>query len=122
MKPFAGTGALLRLAIRRDRIQFPVWLFGISLVLAASAASVVDLYGTPESGVTYARLSVGSVVSRAFNGPTSGPSVGAITMVETFAMLAVLTALMSLFAVVRHTRQNEETGRAEMVGAGVVGR
>src|SRR5439155_7258367 len=30
--------------------------------------------------------------------------------------------LMSTFAVVRHTRQNEETGRAEMIGAGSVGR
>jgi ABC-2 type transport system permease protein len=29
---------------------------------------------------------------------------------------------MSTFAVVRHTRQNEETGRAELIGASVVGR
>ena len=34
----------------------------------------------------------------------------------------VLIALMTTFMVVRHTRQNEETGRAEMVGAGAVGR
>src|SRR5205823_1510149 len=37
-------------------------------------------------------------------------------------LLAVLAALMSTFAVVRHTRQSEETGRAELIGAGVVGR
>jgi len=34
----------------------------------------------------------------------------------------VLAALMSALSVVRHTRQNEETGRAELVGAAVVGR
>jgi len=37
-------------------------------------------------------------------------------------VLAVLAALLSALSVVRHTRQNEETGRAELVGAAVVGR
>jgi ABC-2 type transport system permease protein len=35
---------------------------------------------------------------------------------------AVLAALMSLFTVVRHTRAEEEAGRAELVGSAVVGR
>ena len=34
-----------------------------------------------------------------------------------FVTLAVLAALMSTFAVIRHTRQNEELGRAEMLGS-----
>ena len=43
-------------------------------------------------------------------------------MVRDFLLLAVLAALMSTFAVVRHTRQSEETGRAELIGAAPVGR
>jgi ABC-2 type transport system permease protein len=43
-------------------------------------------------------------------------------MVETYATVAVLTALTSIFIVVRHTRQNEETGRAELLASGVTGR
>ena len=43
-------------------------------------------------------------------------------MIRGYSLLAVLAALMSALAVVRHTRQNEETGRAELVGAAVVGR
>ena len=43
-------------------------------------------------------------------------------MIRGYLLLAVLAALMSALAVVRHTRQNEETGRAELVGAAVVGR
>ena len=35
--------------------------------------------------------------------------------------LAMAAALMSTLAVVRHTRQNEETGRAELIGSAVVG-
>jgi len=43
-------------------------------------------------------------------------------MIRDYLLLAVLAALMSTFAVVRHTRQSEETGRAELIGAAVVGR
>ena len=39
-----------------------------------------------------------------------------------YVTLAILAAVMSALTVVRHTRQNEETGRAELLGAGVVGR
>ena len=43
-------------------------------------------------------------------------------MIRGYLLLALLAGLMSVLAVVRHTRQNEETGRAELVGAAVVGR
>jgi ABC-2 type transport system permease protein len=118
----AGTGALLRLALRRDRIQLPVWVFGLTGVFAASASSVTGLYDTDAARLTYASTTSASAVARAFNGPISGPSLGAIVMVETYVTMAVLVALMSIFAVVRHTRQNEETGRAELLGSAVVGR
>ena len=55
-------------------------------------------------------------------GVVSGVSIGAAFMTRGYLLLAVLAALMSALAVVRHTRQNEETGRAELVGAAVVGR
>jgi ABC-2 type transport system permease protein len=41
---------------------------------------------------------------------------------EMLGLLAVAAALMSLFLVVRHTRADEETGRAELLRAGMVGR
>ena len=55
-------------------------------------------------------------------GVVSGASIGSAFMTRGYLLLAVLAALMSALAVVRHTRQNEETGRAELVGAAVVGR
>jgi ABC-2 type transport system permease protein len=55
-------------------------------------------------------------------GLVTGPTVGGYTLHRDALTLAVLAALMSIFAVVRHTRQAEELGRAEMLGAGVVGR
>jgi ABC-2 type transport system permease protein len=55
-------------------------------------------------------------------GVSSGVSVGATVLIRGFVVLAALAALMSVQAIVRHTRQSEETGRAELVRAAVVGR
>ncbi|MFU8841183.1 MAG: anibiotic ABC transporter, partial [Nitriliruptoraceae bacterium] len=118
----AGTGRLIRLALRRDRIVLTVWLVALLGLLVASVASIVALYGTEEARTQYAVVAATNVVARAFDGPMAGTSLGAIVMTEVFGFLALLTGIMSVQAVVRHTRLEEETGRAELVGAAVVGR
>src|SRR5690606_34085259 len=122
MSVFTGTGRLTRLALRRDRTKALIWTFGLPALGAASASSVIGLYPTEADRAGYATTTAANVVARAFNGPTAGPSLGSIVTAETFTSLALLTALLSTFMVVRHTRQNEETGRAEIIGSAVVGR
>lgn len=117
-----GLARLLRLALRRDRILLPVWLGTYALLLVASVASVVGLYGTEAERLGYATVAAANTVARAFDGPMAGTSLGAIVLTETFGVLAVLVGIMSVQAVTRHTRLEEETGRAELVGAAVVGR
>ncbi|SIR72269.1 ABC transporter permease [Micromonospora avicenniae] len=122
MSAFTGTGRLARLALRRDRIRLGIWVLGTPLLGYALAASVAGLYPDEAARRGYATTSASSLVARAFNGPIAGTDLGAVVVAETYATLAVLVALLSTFAVVRHTRQNEETGRAELLGASVVGR
>jgi ABC-2 type transport system permease protein len=55
-------------------------------------------------------------------GLVTGPTIGGYTLHRDGLTLAVLAAMMSVLAVVRHTRQSEELGREEMLRAGVVGR
>jgi len=117
-----GTVRLLRLAARRDRILLPVWILSLGVLLLASVVSIAGLYGSEADRVQYAVAVAPSVVARAFEGPIFGTSLGAILMTETLGMFSVLVAIMSLQAVVRHTRLEEETGRAELVGSAVVGR
>ncbi len=117
-----GTGTLVRVALRRDRIVLPVWLVVVSGLLVASIVSVTGLYGTEAERVAYATVASASAVARAFDGPMSGTSLGAVTMTEVFGVLAVLIGIMCSQAVVRHTRLEEESGRAELVGSAVVGR
>ncbi|GGM64231.1 exporter of polyketide antibiotics [Micromonospora sonchi] len=122
MSGFTGTFRLARLALRRDRIRLAIWVLGTPLIGYALAESVAGLYPNERTRLGYAETAVTSVVARAFNGPVAGVDLGAVVVTETYLTLALLAALLSTFAVIRHTRQNEETGRAELLGASAVGR
>ncbi|MEV6694792.1 anibiotic ABC transporter [Micromonospora sp. NPDC051196] len=122
MSTFTGTARLARLAVRRDRVRLGIWVLGTPLIGYAIAESVAGLYPDEQTRLGYAETAITSVVARAFNGPIAGADVGAVVVTESYLTLALLAALLSTFAVTRHTRQNEETGRAELLGAAPVGR
>jgi ABC-2 type transport system permease protein len=44
MTAFTGTWRLVRLALRRDRVQLPIWLVSLILIEAATVSSIVGLY------------------------------------------------------------------------------
>jgi len=121
MNTLAGTGTLLRLALRLDRVRLSVWVIFLAIMPAATAAQYKKLYPTEQS-----LQAVSGVVSNpslvALNGPLFGVSLGGLTAWKIGATEFILVALMSLLTVVRHTRTEEETGRLELVGATVVGR
>jgi ABC-2 type transport system permease protein len=121
MNALTGTAALTRLALRRDRISLPAWVLGLAGFTAGTTALWVDQFRNAADLVQDMRIAATSPGIRML-GLASGASVGGYAMVRDYLLLAVLAALMSTFAVVRHTRQSEETGRAELVGAAVVGR
>jgi ABC-2 type transport system permease protein len=116
-----GARRLTWVAIRRDRVQLPVWLIGLSALVTLMAFAMGNLFASEQELRAATRTFAAAPVFRAF-GLASGASIGAFVMLRGFTTLAVLTALMSALIVVRHTRQNEETGRADLIGSGVVGR
>jgi ABC-2 type transport system permease protein len=120
-----GARRLLWLVLRRDRFRVAMWMLGLVGLLAVSASSVVALYQTPEQLESYARTVRGNSALTIQSGPGHGlddPTVGAVVMNETALWLFIAVAVMSVFMVVRHTRTEEETGRAELVRAAPVGR
>jgi ABC-2 type transport system permease protein len=122
MSGFTGTMRLVRLAVRRDRVTLPAWILGMSAFLAATTAMFEDSYAKhPGLLVPDTRVVVENPGMRVL-GLVTGPTVGGYTLHRDALTLAVLAALMSVLAVVRHTRQAEELGREEMLGSGVVGR
>ena len=123
MTGLVGTGALVRLALRRDRIMLPVWIAVFVGMAASSAAATADLYPTSESRVKAATSFNGIPSLVALYGRIyDPPSIGGIAMVKMGGLGAVFVAVLAILVVVRHTRAEEEAGRLELVGATVVGR
>jgi ABC-2 type transport system permease protein len=121
-RPFAGTRRLVRLAARRDRIILPVWIASIAGIAWMVIGTYEATVGIEAERISTAMFAAGNPMARMFDGPAAGYDLGAMVMVECYQVLAILAALMSAQAVVRHTRQDEETGRAELIGSAVVGR
>lgn len=122
---FTGLGQLVRLVLRRDRVRLVLWVGGIVGLVVTTAASIVGLYDTAEDLERYARLVRGNTALIVQAGPGYGlddPTTGAVVMNEMGIWTLVAAALMSVFMVVRHTRTEEETERAEMIRALPVGR
>ncbi|MBT8227421.1 MAG: ABC transporter permease [Dactylosporangium sp.] len=120
-----GTGALLRFNLRRDRIRIPAWLGVITAIQVAGTSSYPDLYPTQADRQTQATIMADNPAMRAMTGPGYGLddyTFGAMMTNEYLGIMVVIVALMSVFLMVRHTRTEEETGRAELVRASVVGR
>lgn len=122
MSGFTGTLRLVRLDLRRDRLTLPAWILGMAAFLAATTAMFEDSYAKHPELLVPDTLVVMENPGMRVLGLVSGPTVGGYALHRDALTLAVLAALMSVFAVVRHTRQSEELGREEMLGAGVVGR
>lgn len=122
--PFAGTGALLRFALRRDRVRIPVWLASLSLGNVLSAQALIELYGGDAERRTVVET-MDTPAGLAFTGPAAffrDYSVGAMVSHQVLGFMVVFVGIMSVLMVVRHTRAEEEAGRAELVRAGRVGR
>ncbi|ADG76422.1 anibiotic ABC transporter efflux pump [Cellulomonas flavigena DSM 20109] len=119
-----GTLRLLRFGLRRDRVRLPVWALSVGGLIAYFGAAIPAVY--PDAAAMQTRAAIMKDPSGAFmTGPGYGLddyTFGVMIANEMLGMIAVAVALMSLFLVVRHTRAEEETGRADLLRAGVVGR
>ncbi|MFT4211745.1 MAG: polyketide antibiotic transporter [Microbacterium sp.] len=112
-----GLGPLLRQRLRRDRLQLLLWILGTALLAYAGYAGVSQSYGTFEDRQNVLAAALANPVILMFRGLPSGPAEGAFVAFEVLPWLAMLAALMSVFLAVRHTRGDEEAGRAELVSA-----
>ena len=118
----AGVRELARLAVRRDRIMLPAWIYVVALVTAEITFSLKKLYPTAASRESIV-AEVGRNPALSFlYGQLHGNSLGALTDWRFLTYAALYAGLMSVFLVIRHTRADEQAGRLELVGSAAVGR
>jgi ABC-2 type transport system permease protein len=102
-----------------------VWTASGTALVLVSATSIQDLYRTPEQLASYGELVRDNAAVIVQSGPGYGldpPTLGAVLVNETSIWMTVLVALMAILTVVRHTRAEEQSARAELLRAAPVGR
>ena len=117
-----GLRTLVSLNLRRDRVLIPAWVLGLGAAVVLVAASYASLYETESSRREVVRTLGSTPATLALYGRIYADSVGGLVAWRLGGIALALAGLMSIFIVTRHTRAEEETGRAELVGAGVVDR
>lgn len=117
-----GVGALLRMRLRRDALQLSIWILGTVALVGATVIGVRTQFPTVADRQGLLATALANPVILLFRGLPSGSDEGAFAAFLIAPFLMLLAALMSTFLAVRHTRADEETGRAELVAATPAGR
>ncbi|WP_151526941.1 ABC transporter permease [Serinicoccus kebangsaanensis] len=121
---FAGTGTLVRFMLRRDRIKLPAWVCGLGLFVVYIGAALPQIAPT-EDDLAAASPMLSQPIGRMFSGPAYGmtpPTYESFFAGGYTLYLYLLAALMNILLITRHTRLEEQSGRAELVRANVTGR
>jgi len=120
---FENTGRLVRFIFRRERIISTLWLAALILFSVTLSAGVGDMFDDA------ARVALAETLKNpgmiAMMGPVYGAenyTVGAMYSNTMFIWVAIAVAAMNILFVVRHTRTDEERGRAEVVRSLPTGR
>jgi ABC-2 type transport system permease protein len=119
---FTGTIGMLRLYLRRDRVVLPLWVILLSVPLSTVyIGSIEKVYPSQAARAAFAATIMASPAQRALYGQIYNDSLGA-TGTWKAGMFHLLIAVAVILTVIRHTRADEETGRAELIDSTAVGR
>ncbi|HEY8701054.1 MAG TPA: hypothetical protein VIM08_08845 [Arthrobacter sp.] len=108
--------------LRRDRWQLVVWVLVIGFMALLSVGAIIKTYGDEASRADVLRLATATPAILMLRGLPRGPGQGAFTFFAVFSFLSLLAGFMSAFLAVRHTRAEEESGRADLSSATPAGR
>lgn len=121
---WTGTGTLLRLAVRRDRVRLSVWIGTLTLLMAYAPSALELTY--PDEAQRQSRVELMKTPAAIMmGGPMFGvneTTLGAMIANEMMLTLIVAASILAILTVIRHTRAEEESGTAELVLSSVVGR
>ena len=121
---FDNSGRLVRFILRRERIISVVWIVILVLFSAALAPAMSGMFSEPGARQQFAE-SFNNPVMIAMMGPVYGIenyTSGAMYSNMMLLWVIIAVAIMNIFLVVRHSRADEEAGRAEIIRSLPTGR
>ncbi|MGI6746903.1 MAG: ABC transporter permease [Anaerovoracaceae bacterium] len=115
---FIGTGKLLKLYLRRDRIILPIWIL-LPMILIAGQISFVK--AMPDWQVFITELSE-SPLTAAYLGPIVPLNMEGAILWRGMLQASLAVMIGAAFTMIRHTRTEEASGRNELIFGRPVGR
>ncbi len=119
----AGAPPLLRVALREELPRTVPWALLLSVLSASSVAAYTLVLDDAESRQRLAfTVAANPALNLVFGVPRDLFTTDGFNAWRAGSLGALLVGLLAITVVVRHTRAEEDSGRAELVAAGVVGR
>lgn len=119
---FAGTTAMIRLILRRDKIIIPLLILFMALFVAFVAASFINLYSDDALRMAFYLQMKNNPTVVSLLGSVLDSSIGGLTAWRVGFGASLIIGLISVFLMVRHTRSEERKGRLELINSTKVGR
>jgi ABC-2 type transport system permease protein len=94
----------------------------MSIVPVSTASAFEGLYPTDVSRAQFAATISTNPAFNALLGPLYDSSIGGLTAWRVGTLASLILGIMAVLSMIRHTRDDEETGRRELLGSTVVGR
>lgn len=121
---FTKTGKLFSFILRRDRIRIPIWIGSLVLITIIVTQTFEQLYATEAEREAIAGTLLNPAMT-AMVGKSYGIdnyTTGSMMAHQMLLFTLIAVGIMSIFLVTRHTRADEEDGRAELIQSLPVGR
>lgn len=121
---FENNTLLCRLVLRRDRLRTIIWLVGILALVVGFGSAIPGMYPSEAERLVMAETMKNPAMV-VMLGPvydSAGYTIGALYSNYMLLWSVVIMGIMNIFLVVRHTRQDEERGRIEVIRSLPVGR
>ena len=106
---------LFKFALRRDRIGIIAWVAGIMLITLAVVGAYQNIFTTSAQQTAELLSMMENPAMIAMVGPVYGDTLGALLANGMLLITALSVVIMNIFLVVRHTRNDEELGRLELI-------
>ena len=118
---FDNTSRLVRFMLKRERMTAAIWIIILVLFSAALAPGLESMFVDDEARAQIAGI-FDNPIMVSMMGPVYGDSTGALYSGMMLLWYLIAVGVMNIFLAVRHTRSDEEQGRAEVVRSLPVGR
>jgi polyether ionophore transport system permease protein len=119
---FAGTTAMIRLILWRDKIIIALFILFMVLLVVFVASSFINLYSDEALRMAFYLQMKNNPTVVSLLGSVLDPSLGALTAWRIGFGASLIMGIFSVFLMVRHTRSEERKGRLELINSAKVGR